>query len=471
MDDSFHAVSYNMMAVSLGSNCIPWELQVSGSTWQAELDAHRHEDSDLHKYYKKHWHKRIESGDAMLMRRLWGARDVRQFALPPNVQAIDATSVRCNDEEEELRTLRGYLNNDALFEAIKAVDDDVYAWATRGPKVFQEVLQGDIVGLCEYDAHGETAEYRGASEETFKAALERSGYAGVLAKGPDAAHHASAGIGLFWKTSTFGSALTSIEELESNESFADIHNCDLRESYHPTTTPWAARKLMPAKDRRTAVIARLRHKRSDRHVSVVVAHLMTQHRDNRKFTRFPGEVRAGELAAIRDLVAARVPAGDAILVLGDYNLEPQRNIFLGRLASSQSEDPLVIDTGFREDGSFHWRTKDGAPVTLCDAFAPVHNGWDQALGACSSCTNLRREWLDYCFYTPAHLRVVRRPLRDVHRTQDQPMPDTANPSDHLPLKLDVTFNPPLLYRADALLGHDWSTKLVAAANEYVIDAR
>ena len=62
---------------------------------------------------------------------------------------------------------------------------------------------------------------------------------------------------------------------------------------------------------------RLRHKASGRIVCVVAMHLMTTSRDGPGVTRFPGEVRAGELATIKSIVAERAARDDAVVLCGD----------------------------------------------------------------------------------------------------------------------------------------------------------
>ena len=51
-------------------------------------------------------------------------------------------------------------------------------------------------------------------------------------------------------------------------------------------------------------------------------HLMTTSRDGPGVTRYPGEVRAGELAKVREILAEAAAPEDAILMCGDFNTPP-----------------------------------------------------------------------------------------------------------------------------------------------------
>ena len=91
---------------------------------------------------------------------------------------------------------------------------------------------------------------------------------------------------------------------------------------------------------------------------------MTTSRDAAKTNRFPGEVRAGELARIRQLFAAQVTDVNgpmAALLIGDFNTSAgDKSVFAGQLTASDGAEPreLLIDTGF--DGQrFSWMDADG----------------------------------------------------------------------------------------------------------------
>ena len=53
---------------------------------------------------------------------------------------------------------------------------------------------------------------------------------------------------------------------------------------------------------------------------------MTQSRDGTKTNRYPGEVRAGELAAVREAVATWAGGGDALVLTGDFNTGVKHSI-------------------------------------------------------------------------------------------------------------------------------------------------
>ena len=119
-------------------------------------------------------------------------------------------------------------------------------------------------------------------------------------------------------------------------------NVDMEEHWHPLTGEGAAREKMVDADRRSAALLRLRHV-SGEILWLCAAHLMTTARDGPKTNRYPGEVRAAELAALRQLVSRHVTpdpstanaepaAPPALLVMGDFNTPPSRvDVFGGRV--------------------------------------------------------------------------------------------------------------------------------------------
>ena len=140
-------------------------------------------------------------------------------------------------------------------------------------------------------------------------------------------------------------------------------------------------------------------------------------------TRFPGEVRAGELATIKEIVTARADDDDAVLLLGDFNTPPsERHVWSGDVGVSH-------DTGFA-DGAFSWGQR-----TLRDAFAPVH-GWADCEGVCTSKNGDRSLWIDYIFHDASLAPMDRS---DVSAPAGA-IPDLAHPSDHLPLACTFRFS-------------------------------
>ena len=79
---SFRVLTYNILARSLGSNTIPWVLNVSPQT-RARIEDKTGEafgawrKSNVDEEYKRHWHKNFHSGDYAAMRALWGCRVLR----------------------------------------------------------------------------------------------------------------------------------------------------------------------------------------------------------------------------------------------------------------------------------------------------------------------------------------------------------------------------------------------------------
>ena len=74
---SFRVLTYNILARSLGSNTIPWVLNVSPQT-RARIEDKTGEAfgtwrrTAVDEEYKRHWHKNFHSGDYAAMRALYG---------------------------------------------------------------------------------------------------------------------------------------------------------------------------------------------------------------------------------------------------------------------------------------------------------------------------------------------------------------------------------------------------------------
>ena len=208
-------------------------------------------------------------------------------------------------------------------------------------------------------------------------------------------------------------------------------------------------------DRRNAGFARLFHLESETIVHVCVAHLMTTSRDNAKTTRFPGEVRAGEIAKLRELFGARVVrtgAEPVALLLGDFNTSTgDVRCLSGRATNVQ--DPakeLDIATGFEYDnghGLLHWSDASSHQLILQEAFSEDHK-WGDGIGPRAtpprgtSKNADRIDWIDYCWHTS---RLIAQE-RSKTIMPDMLMPNETYPSDHLALA--VRFE---LYNPDAHL--------------------
>mmetsp|Transcript_28492 Transcript_28492/g.37281 ORF Transcript_28492/g.37281 Transcript_28492/m.37281 type:complete len:207 (+) Transcript_28492:2-622(+) len=199
---------------------------------------------------------------------------------------------------------------------------------------------------------------------------------------------------------------------------------------------------MKAPDRRNAVIARLVHRTSGRIVCLCTSHLMTTSRDSSKTNKFPGEVRAGEIAAIRLLVEQSIAKNDgdddAIVWVGDMNTDASigETLFTGKILSTSSsktsnkEDFVTFETGFDSATKrFCWGNSN---YHLSDAFADLHQ-WGDGVGEGKHCTSRnanRIEWIDYIFHDTDRLKVVDK---SELRTPSKMLPDESNPSDHLPV--------------------------------------
>jgi endonuclease/exonuclease/phosphatase family metal-dependent hydrolase len=369
-----------------------------------------------------------------------------------------------------------------FFQEVSSSEEQIYAWPVRGPRIFAtatqfqiantvtkggdelrqhldgttntalSTLSPDIVALQEYDCHEVVADYRSPGcSETFADAMAQVGYDGVFFKDPLPGRDPPSGLGVFWKREIFEpatgsgpttpSASTSrkfgvMTTLECNTEAleGDVYNVDLQEHWHSIKdTPNQDATLMNAADRRNAALCRLRHKSTGRAVTICAAHLMTTSRDCAKTNRFPGQVRAGEIATLKALVEERTDLDDAVLVVGDFNTDAKVAplLFSGAIKSSRSdantdEKTLQLDTGF-DEGNFLW-----GPHALEDAFRSVHH-WGETVGEGQFCTSRnaeRIEWIDYQFFDP---RKLRPSYVSLCKTPPSAIPNHEHPSDHLPL--------------------------------------
>jgi len=490
----FVALSYNILSRSLGSNCVPWVMVMSdealvrrveratGSTWQAWKEA------EVYGEYRRHFHKNLATGDYTTMRRLWSARRLASQADVPSTlrgvsfHALDQVTYT-GDEGGQVTasTMRGLLRAKLpqeglglqLFEHLMELEEEVFAWETRGPRIFREIVSPrtlrlvpvgtammtpDIVLLQEYDVHSIRADYRGGGEEeTFPAAMEAEGYAGILFKDPLKGRTPPSGLGIFWRRSAFrlvddtGDVAQGLGpgELECGSSLGDrVRNTDFMEQWHRLRAGGSnERELMPAADRRHCASVLLEHVQSGRKLRVISAHLMTTSRDGPRTNEYPGEVRAGELGSLREEIRRCAGSGDALLVAGDFNTEARdMGVFTGRLRSTLTGSPLEVCTGLEElDASspsgpgraLRWRADEpGEPsLRLREAFEPVHR-WGKGVGPhaegghCTSMNAERLEWIDYVWYHEASLRPVA--LSDC-AAPARPLPDREHGSDHLPV--------------------------------------
>eukprot|EP00980_Cylindrotheca_fusiformis_P001633 scaffold368_cov125-Cylindrotheca_fusiformis.AAC.11 len=455
-----------MLAKSLGTNTIPWVMNVSPSIRQRIEEVTTHHsfqqwvDKTLKPEYMQHFHKNFVSGDYSQMRSFWGAPSCQSpHDIPEELNGLtwvreDVVAYTADDgsqSKQEATTLRGVskltLPKEVFqdfFDEIVSKEQGIYSWSVRGPRIFDKISceKPDIISIQEYDCHDVVADYRGPGHfESFSSAMAAIGYSGVLLKDPLLGRYPPSGIGVFWKETAFETVagISGMESLDCNTNGfgGSIVNADLEERWHPNNDKSSGKsELMKAADRRNGAICRLRHKESGNIVSLCTAHLMTTSRDGAKTNKFPGEVRASELVALRNLVESNAKEDDAVILVGDLNTDAKdaKYIFSGQLQAHDSETNLEFHTGFHvHTESFEWDTH-----FLKDAFADVHR-WGDAVGEDKYCTSRnanRVEWIDYMFYDSYQLENFY--LSDC-KTPSSLIPDTQDPSDHLPLVAKFRF--------------------------------
>lgn len=508
---SFTLVTYNILARSLGSNTVPWVMGVSPE-WEARVDAHL---AAAHGATARNWagvrqalaaeyggkfHKNDATQDDPLkyhsMRALWAterlasADDVpadinrARFHAPWQVAYTGRSG-----EEVVATTMAGMLRTiigdeglaEELFEHIMDAERRVFSWRLRGPRIYQRIMRHhdgglgwpSVIVLQEYDAHTVTAPYReGGGEETFCEAMRAAAYHGTLFCGASGA----SGSALFWRADDWALAETRATDapdkaaatvvagdaaastLWPDASHGDcLMNVAMHDHWHRLDDADAGLTAMRESDWQSFGMARLRHRRSGRIVWFIAAHLMTTSRDGPSKTRYPGEVRARELATIRDRVQRSVLPGEAVCLAGDFNTRPyERHVFTGRVpaaggAAGVSGDEVVVETGFllpHEGGpaAFDWTRSDGSAggAVLRDLYEDVH-GWPSTkegspadasgLTYATSVNGVRRDWIDYVWATPESLAAE---ARAPTLPGTEPLPTETEPSDHIPLVTRIT---------------------------------
>jgi len=492
-DQFFVALQYNILCNSLSSNCIPWVMTASTSfREQVETASGTPWDSwkkqRVAPHYVKHFHKNLGTKDHVTFRYFWSARCCKsQEDIPSSLHGVsflaedEVTYKGCDGETIAAKTMRGLLQELlpheglglALFEHLMELEDEVFRWESRGPRLFQEIVtprllkapaddlnttplscMPDIVTLNEYDVFNACADYRNVGMiESFPSAMQAMGYAHILFKDPLVGRMPPSGLGIFWRAECFEASMLGSEALqlecgEGNHKF--IHNIDLLENWHKlrkeenTTAPSSQLERIPDADRKNCAMLRLRHKGTDRVLWVLTSHLMTTSRDNAKMNEYPGEVRAGEIKTIREAIDRIVSPGEAVLWTGDFNIDASNHdVLAGHLQSELSGQALSIDTGLKHDADtkvLDW-TANAQPLQLREAFDTKHR-WGACVGSSSkggTCTAInadRVEWIDYMWYSKSHLRVLA--LTDA-LTPANPIPDRSHGSDHLPIAAALEF--------------------------------
>lgn len=544
--DRWTLVTYNILARSLGSNCIPWVMTVDAAI-RGQVDTHlaavaasargktcaSWDDvaSDLKREYRAHFHRNTHTQSDPrkyhAMRALWShpnpatatTAELPELAsLRVPAAGVEGGIAYTDDKGSERLAvpmawlLPRLLGDDTLaarvLEHVLAREHRVFQWPLRGPRLFQRAVGATaelgstggrasadapgVVCLQEYDVHDVPAAYRGdeSGPETFHAAMRARGYEGLFLAGLSRV----SGVAVFWRRDEWelvepgaGSASGAVVTPGDGPADTTVHageslgraafNAHFSEQWHPTSAARdAGATLMAEGDRRTVGLVRLRRRFSGRVVWIVCAHLMTTSRDCAEKTWYPGEIRAGELATLRQLVARHVCAGEGVVLAGDFNTRPfERNVWSGVSplvdtadagaagpaggggAGSAAAPPIETHTGFAEAASgigaqLRWLASDDEAggiaamgAVLESAFEDAH-GWPTDGGAdlsaeltagaggslprATSVTELRRDWIDYVWYSPAALRVV---ARSECRPGPEALPTETEPSDHVPL--------------------------------------
>ena len=463
----FTVTTYNMLARSLGTNTIPWVMDVSPTIQRKIEQASSYEsftewvDNVLKPEYMQHFHKNFASGNYAAMRRFWGAPVCQSARDIPNdldgLEWIDEDRVsytikqNATESTHVATTMRGTSKKalphdlfESFFNEVISKEEGIYSWSTRGPRIFETILRNapDIIAIQEYDCHDVQAEYRKPGcIESFSEAMGASGYSGVFLKDPLLGRDPPSGLGVFWMDKAFEAldGTSGIKSLDCGKQAFDnsVLNVDLEEHWHPTKSEnWEA-VMMKASDRRNGGLCRLRHKQSGRKVAFCTAHLMTKSRDGPKTNKFPGEVRACELAALKGLVESNAQADEAVVLTGDFNTDAKEAlaVFAGKFESlSHPGTSCEFETGFdRSTKTFKW----GSHV-LEDAFVQSHQ-WGNGVGEGKHCTSRnanRIEWIDYIFHDGKQLYPM-----ELTKCATPPalIPDEQHPSDHLPLTAKFRF--------------------------------
>lgn len=462
---AFSVLSYNILARSLGSSCIPWVIQCPDEMDALVLSETGKElrawiRDEFSPAYLKFFHRNYESGDKDEMRALWSSALESAADIPASLTRVEYVApdvvlvpLPGSGEPSEAMTMRGLLRKHVPKSA-----NVVYAslmeaerfrrWQHRGPLIYNTILSQnpDIVVLTEYDVHGSRAAYRGqGAEETFAEAMLAAGFSGVFFCGLE--KRSLSGIGMWWRSAAFTCSAVECGGGNAPTVFCDepvsdeLGNYDMHEHCHKRLadgTYSASPEEMDIAERRHVCLARLRHVPSGRALLLVGAHLMTDTRDCAKTNRYPGEVRAGEIAAIRRRVLLSLLPFDDVVLTGDFNthLVPdhaETHVLLGQAG------PAVIDTGIIAEGIDY--VARWGPLELREAFAPTHR-WGAAVGSgddgvCTSFSAGRCTWIDLMWHS-AGLAVVQT---CGYRTPSAHIPDETHGSDHLPISAVLRFVP------------------------------
>ena len=271
----------------------------------------------------------------------------------------------------------------------------------------------DVLALQEYDFHFERANYRGAGvEEPFHEAMAAAGFAGVFFKDPLVSRSPYSGCALYWRARTFAAhgaisderAMCTVLPCGATALGGAAINVDLDEHWHSNAAD-GARVRMADADRRNAGLVKLVHRGSGELLCMCVTHLMTTSRDAKRTNRFPGEVRAGEIARIRKLFAEVLPKQASAVILGDFNTSAgDRQIFEGSLRADDGA-AYKVATGF-ENCTLAWRDSVGLPIVL--QVAETHTRPLHGISLTSSCGRELSEAYSACVRTTKRAGGLRK---------------------------------------------------------------
>lgn len=485
---SVRVLEYNMLAIRVSNLAYPWITEVPKSVLDEKGVSYENYEQTIKKLneeYETNWNNRqpLADDDSGRWFYLWpemgiDLRDNETFikdiwkasGLPVTV---NETSVVIDGKPS--LSFRGvfeaYIENGKgreIFNWLLHQQKNVMDWQFRGPKLFKRVLEydPDIVVMPEYDGFSRrnTAEFRTGITERFEEAMLSRGYHYQLIP------IQRDGVGVFFR-------VAAEENKDAGEhtqkptppaifSFITLSTMSLEETSHPSgCTDDSCVKSIG--NRKTKAVGNVRLKwhyqgsEEYRTMNVVGVHLLTQSGDKGEF---PGEVRAGELASVKKYIASGelgpIEATDDIVFAGDFNTnargsqpystitlpggalktkpDAERNsekIFMGEAA------PTHVDTGYDIVGGvrmFRWNAPEargGGEIELADTYADDWN--ERRFGQVPVCTShnaQRIETIDFIFAS-RNLQVW---SKSVPTCPDKPIPNDDEPSDHMPIVVDLS---------------------------------
>lgn len=265
--------------------------------------------------------------------------------------------------------------------------------------------KADIVVILEYDVHlGPLFCCAEMENVRFPDAMAAHGYTGLLFDG--VLQHKE-GIGIFWRSDVFAlSEPTELGDVIPEDTYVSgpVRNMAL-------VVTNAQGETLPDRIRRHSALVSLKHLVTDKKLWVCGVHFSPSSRDDAE-----GTIRSQELQQTMDALA-RIP--DGIVWAGDFNINLR----------SQKEECILqrVSSYGVVDGKRQFRSGD---VLLEDAYGDINAGNTVA----TSYTLTRNQMIDYIFYSPKHLEFVSR--SDLH-CPEIPMPNTDEPSDHIPLAVEL----------------------------------